>query len=756
MRSAARRQRSGRSSLRRLRCSANWCAWPRSSRSDSHDPPRLALRSGRRSPRSPDPVRRRVRALLALGRLRHRARPRGALPLRGHPDAARPAARRALPRRPGLSRNQRHRRRRPRLLQARVRARRAGRFSRLALDAHRLPAAEVRARFSLRSHCAEPLPPVRPSRDLSRADAGRGPPLPGWRSRRGAWRGAIVSARVVVIGGTGAFGSRLVEGLVATTHLEVIVAARRIAPAQALANELRARHPGRMIETCALNAAAITADDLRRLRAWCVVDAAGPFQGAPPRVAEAAMAAPCHYVDIADARDFVAAFPRLDAAARRANVLAVTGASSTPGVGQAVLYTLMRDWRRIDTIEIAISPGNRQPRGLSVVRAILAGAGQPVRVFRNGRWSTASGMSLLARRRMPGLGRRWLFLIDTPDLDLVPQRFAPRRDAIWRAGLELAFLHLGVWALSRLVSAGVVASLMPLARPLRAVADRFRPFGSRRGGMTVWARGLDARGRAVVATWALVAHERDGPNIPVLPALAVVRALADGRLGAVGAVPCAGALSLADIAREFARFRIVARTMVRPSAVMPRALGRAFDLLPDAIRRAHLVDERLLLQGRASVDGAASAIGRALAWLLGFPRHAADVPVTVEMRVDEAGETWTRTVGGRSFRSRLAPFVGRRITERLGVVTFDLMLTASPAGLDLAIVAGRLGPVPLPRALLPRSLARERVDAAGRFCFDVPIALPGLGLLVQYRGVLVPASGATTACPDQAAVVAAR
>src|SRR2546430_4343015 len=39
-----------------------------------------------------------------------------------------------------------------------------------------------------------------------------------------------------------------------------------------------------------------------------------------------------------------------------------------------------------------------------------------------------------------GLGRRWLFLIDTPDLDLVPQRFAPRRDALWRAGLELTLL----------------------------------------------------------------------------------------------------------------------------------------------------------------------------------------------------------------------------------------------------------------------------------------------------------------------------
>src|SRR5262249_46719414 len=168
-------------------------------------------------------------------------------------------------------------------------------------------------------------------------------------------------------------------------------------------------------------------------------------------------------------------------------------------------------------------------------------------------------MSLLSRRRMPGLGRRWLFLIDTPDLDLVPLRFKPRREAIWRAGLELSVLHLGVWALSLLVAARVLPSLVPLARPLRAIAEWFRALGSGRGGMMVTAEGLDRDGRAVVATWALVAHAADGPHVPVLPALALVRALADGSLAKIGAMPCAGVIPLATIAHEFAPFRFVTR-----------------------------------------------------------------------------------------------------------------------------------------------------------------------------------------------------
>src|SRR5262249_49171317 len=261
------------------------------------------------------------------------------------------------------------------------------------------------------------------------------------------------------------------------------------------------------------------------------------------------------------------AFPRLDAAARAANVLAVTGASSTPAVTQAVVDKLVRGWHRIDDIEVDLSPGNRQPRGLSVVKAILAGAGQSLRVFRDGAWTMAHGMDLLVRRRMPGLGRRWLFLIDTPDLDLLPQCFAPRRSALWRAGLELGLLHVGVWAMSRLVVVRLLPSLLPLAPPLHGMAEWFRRFGSGRGGMTVVGRGIHAAGNPVEATWALVA-EQDGPNIPTLPALAIVRALAEGRLDRTGALPCAGLVPLADIDREFSRFRIVTRTMVRPLPVM--------------------------------------------------------------------------------------------------------------------------------------------------------------------------------------------
>jgi hypothetical protein len=46
--------------------------------------------------------------------------------------------------------------------------------------------------------------------------------------------------------------------------------------------------------------------------------------------------------------------------------------------------------------------------------------------------------------------------------------------------------------------------------------------------------------------------------------------------------------------------------------------------------------------------------------------------------------------------------------------------------------------LPMPMALAPKSAAREWADD-GDFCFDVPIALPLIGLVVHYKGRLRPA-----------------
>ena len=136
-----------------------------------------------------------------------------------------------------------------------------------------------------------------------------------------------MSFRVLVVGGTGAFGKRLVDQLAATTDCEIVLAGRTAAKLDAAIAKLKASYPSRAIEGAVLDKDTVQPDRLRALNLNVVVDAAGPFQDAEPSLARTAIAAGINYIDLADARDFVEDFAKLDADAKAAGVVAVTGAS---------------------------------------------------------------------------------------------------------------------------------------------------------------------------------------------------------------------------------------------------------------------------------------------------------------------------------------------------------------------------------------------------------------------------------------------
>ncbi len=485
----------------------------------------------------------------------------------------------------------------------------------------------------------------------------------------------------------------------------------------------------------------VSAGDIAALDAFCVIDAAGPFQGSPYTLVNAAIEAGVHYIDLADARDFVAGFGALDDAAKARGVLAVTGASSTPALSQAVLDELTRDWKRVDAVEIAILPGGQAVMGLSVVRAILSYAGRPVNVWRFGRWDGAPGWGLMKRLAVAGLGKRFASLVETPDLDIVRMRFPTVRHAIFRAGVEPSFAHLGLWLLTLPVRAGAIRSLETAAELLHAVSAWFRRFGSDRGAMVVEAAGVDQAGERVGAVWTLIAESGDGPNIPALPALALVRALGQGTIAARGAMACAGLLPLAAIAAEFNRFEIrtdVKRRTFKQPALFERALA-GFASMPPAVRAAHAPDPARELLGEVDIDGAENPFGQVIAWFAGFPRAGKGVRAAVTIEREGDGEVWVRRFGRATFASHLSEHAPERLAERFGPITFDLDAKADAYGFKLAIVGARLGELPLPRFLTPRTEAAAHADENGRYRFDVTISLPVLGRLVRYRGWLTPA-----------------
>jgi len=534
--------------------------------------------------------------------------------------------------------------------------------------------------------------------------------------------------RVLVIGAGGVFGSRLAKGLVGD-GFEVVVAGRSLERAEATKVEVGAA------SATALDTRSLTAADLTATGAGIVVDAAGPFQGAESCVARAAIAAGLHYVDLADARDFVAGFAALDVAAKAAGVTALTGASSTPALSNAVLDALTKGWTRIDAVEAAISPGARAPRGRSVTEAILSWLGRPVRVFEDGAWTQRTGWGAAVTRDFGPAGPRRLSLCETPDLDVLAERFRPTDRALFLAGLEPGFTHWGGWALARLVSL-TGADPRPLTGLIIFLSRLAAPFGSDVGAMRVEATGRNAEGRAVRAVWLLIAPPGVGPVTPGIPAQTAVKALAKDRLRP-GARACVGELPLADLESELAVHGIAITTTVEPSSLFERAIGPAFATLPTSIRALHETSGRSVWRGQASVEGAANPVAGLVARVFGFPKTGQGVPVEVRIDADRDCSVWRREIAGSRFQSRLSsPKPGGRVVESFGPCAFDLTLTPEDGRLVYTVQGWRLLGVPMPKRWAPTTVTHEKEDAEGRFAFDVEIGLPIAGRMVRYRGWL--------------------
>jgi hypothetical protein len=344
--------------------------------------------------------------------------------------------------------------------------------------------------------------------------------------------------RILIVGASGVFGSRLARLAAAERGVRLTLAGRRLAPVEALAGELG----------CAaliLDRDGVIASELAGFH--LVIDCAGPFQGSRSNLIEQCIAARVAYVDLADGREWVCSIDRFDAPAKAGGISVISGASSIPALSHAVLDALTDGWRGTESIRIGIFPGNRAPRGRSVVEAILSYVGQPVRVFTNGQWREVPGWALHGRVDCGPAGKRWASVCDTPEQELLVDRYRPARSAEFVAGLELSILHLGLWLLSLPVRWGWVKSLRPWSGLLLWIAQCLRRFGSDRGAMVVQVTGRDDCGQQGAAKWTLDATTNLGPFVPVIPALALIRRLRNGWKPEPGAYPCSGILTLSEL-----------------------------------------------------------------------------------------------------------------------------------------------------------------------------------------------------------------
>jgi Saccharopine dehydrogenase NADP binding domain len=347
----------------------------------------------------------------------------------------------------------------------------------------------------------------------------------------------------VVLGGYGNFGRLIVAALAADRDHRVIVAGRDPQQARAAADAVGSPAEPAVLDT----RSARFPEDLRRLGANVVVHAAGPFQGQDYAVPRACIEARAHYVDLADARAFVCGIRAVDEAARSSDVIVVSGASSVPALSSAVVDRMQTRFSKIESIDHGITSAARPP-GLAAMEGVLGYVGKPMAQWRDGAWRSAYGWQDLTRRRYPEpVGARWLGNCDVPDLELFPQRYAPVRTVVFRAGVALTVSMLSTWAASWLVRAGLMTSLSPHGPRLRRTALAIEHFGPTSSAMHVTVRGLDRHAQPATRTWWLLARHNHGPQVPCLPAIALARKLLRDEVRARGAMPCMGLLTLDEI-----------------------------------------------------------------------------------------------------------------------------------------------------------------------------------------------------------------
>ncbi|HEY0011836.1 MAG TPA: DUF4166 domain-containing protein [Allosphingosinicella sp.] len=550
-------------------------------------------------------------------------------------------------------------------------------------------------------------------------------------------------SRILVIGGYGGFGMRLARRLAEAGHT-IVVAGRSEAKAAAFAATL----PG-AAEAAHVDRGGDVAAALARCRPDLVIDAAGPFQGSRRQVPEACIVAGIPYLDLADARDFVTGIGALDHAARTRGVAIVSGASTAPALTSAVAAELARGLDRVESVDIALSAANRAGDGESVVAAVLSWVGQPLSLWRGGRWTRAWGWQEMRREDFvltdgTALRGRVVALADLPDCAILPDLLPGRPSVAFRAGTELGFQMIALWLMSWPVRWGWIRSLAGAARwllPLHRLTGR---IGGLRSAMSITLTGRRG-GERVERRWTIVAEEGDGLHIPTLAAALLAEDALAGRL-APGAYDAAGLLDFARFEPAFAalavRHETVERILARPTYA--RILGPAFDTLPPAVRALHDIGRHAAAEGQGTVTRGRNPVTRLVGAAMRFP-PTGTYPLRVDFAERGGAERWTRDFGGHRFASTLSGS-GDRVVERFGPLRFLFDLPAGPQGLSMHLARWTFLGIPLPLAFAPRIRAREWQDEQGRFRFEVAVALPLAGDIVRYSGWLVP-TGAEGACP---------
>jgi hypothetical protein len=364
-------------------------------------------------------------------------------------------------------------------------------------------------------------------------------------------RGTKSWPNVLLVGGSGFFGNLLLSELLSDTECDVTIAGRDRHKLAATREALGSAASERVfLRACDLG----SPDSVRQaLRDVSIAVSAGPSNGNAPNLAQACLEAGVPYVDLSDDRGQVT---RLRGMSVRVDPLEegpamAPGWSAVPALSAALVAIGAEDLDSVESIDVAIAPGNANPRSDATVESLLGSVGRPFRVARQGVWCTVDGWSDPVEFPFPEpVGRRAGRLVDVPDCAIFPQLFGARR-VEFRVSSELAMLNGAVDALAWMQRHGLVRDWRKYAPLVRFCMRAFGSAGSSAGAVGVEIRGR--YGRLPLRKRLSVVAAENGERIPVLPAAYLVRKLATDPDAWHGLVPLNGWIDRDGLEHECAR-----------------------------------------------------------------------------------------------------------------------------------------------------------------------------------------------------------
>ncbi len=350
-----------------------------------------------------------------------------------------------------------------------------------------------------------------------------------------------MTTRILIIGGYGNFGSFIAGRLADEDTIQLIIAGRDEEKAKNFANSLKAKHPA---ESFRLDIHHNLAAALAAIAPNVVIHTSGPYQGQGYDVAEACIQQGCHYIDLADGREFVSGITVLNEKATTKNVLICSGASSVPCLTSAVVDTYKSEFKTLEKIEYAIATAQLTNRGLATTSAALSYAGKPFKTLMNGNMKKIYGWSDLRFRNFWKLGLRPMGACDIPDLEIFPKRYPDVKTIRFGGGLELKTLHIILFLLSWMVRLKIIPSLLPAASLMLKISFLFDPIGKDNSGFYMSLFGRDHSNNPKQVDFEIFARHGDGLYIPSMPSIIMAKKFARGHITETGAKPCLDIITL--------------------------------------------------------------------------------------------------------------------------------------------------------------------------------------------------------------------